>query len=83
MPVWHLTVKLGSVWRADLIFPLKRDAVVEIIKASGWRDIADAEELDPLLEELAETLNLAEFDSVFNDIYDLADRDRVWIETCG
>lgn len=82
MPVWHLTVKLGSVWRADLIFPLKRDAVVEIVKKSGWRELTDDQETyDDLVEELSETLNLAEFDSVFNDLYDLADADRVWIET--
>ena len=84
MPVWHLTVKLGSLWREPMAFPLKRDAVVEIIKGSGWRDLTgDPDEFDSALEELSETLSIPEFDAAFSDLYDLADYDRVWIETSG
>lgn len=34
-----------------------------------------------LVDELAETLNVAEFDLAFGDLYDQADADRVLIET--
>ena len=84
MPVWHLTIKLGDLWRADIGFPEKRDKIVSVLKISGWRDLTDRQEdFDELIDELSETLNIQEFDLAFSDIYDLADADRVWIETIG
>lgn len=83
MPVWHLTVKLKPLWHiTSITFPSKRDGIVKIIKDSGWREITgDPFEFDMALEELSEVPNPTEFDKVFRDLYDLADSDRVWIET--
>jgi hypothetical protein len=40
----------------------------------------DSPSLGPLVDELATTEDIASFDRVFSKIYDLADRERAWIE---
>lgn len=79
----NITVKLKDVWSDDgLPFEEKRDKIVERIKASGWRDITPYPDLfDDLVHDLGETVDTGEFDYLFVEFYDLADSDRVWIET--
>lgn len=83
MSSWNITVKLKDVWRNDsLSFEEKRDKVVERIKASGWRDLTPyPDTFDEVVANLAESLDIGEFDGVWIELYDLADSDRVWIET--
>lgn len=83
MPAWNLTVKLSPLWHEEgITFPSRRDGLVKLIQESGWRDLTgDRGEFDLLIEELAETESAGSFDAVFKDLYDLADSDRVWIET--
>ncbi len=81
--VWHVTIKLGDFFRSDdLTVEEKAKEIVKRIRDSRWRDISGSQLLlDDLLEELGSVADAAEFDYVWNEIYDLADIDRVWIET--
>lgn len=82
MANWICTVKFKDFWRSDLTFTERRDLAVKRIKESGWRDITPyPDHLDSLVDELAETLNIPEFDWALTDLYDQADEDLVWIET--
>jgi hypothetical protein len=83
MPVWHLTVNLEPVWGVTGIpFTEKRDRIVHLIRRSGWlNNTLEKALLEELLGELAETPDATSFDGVFRDLYNLADDDRVWIET--
>ena len=84
MPVWHLTIDLSPIWRGgDKPFTWRRDAIVEVLKTSAWREdlTADKDDFDYLLQTLAEAENAREFDLAFSEVYDLADEEQVWIET--
>ena len=83
MPVWNLTVKLSPLWHDESVtFPSRRDGIVKIIGESGWRGMTnDVDEFNSLLEELSVAYSPKQFDHVFRYLYDLADSDRVWIET--
>ena len=68
----------------DLTFIEKRDAIVARIKATRWHKDADPHEFDGLVdivENLATEESADDFDYWWGELYDLADRDRVWIET--
>ena len=52
------------------------------LRNSRWGDLtANKDWLDQLLEDLERTSNGDEFDKVWDDVYDLADEERVWIAT--
>ncbi len=82
-PIWDRKIDLKDVFHNDaMTFEEKRDAIVGRIRASGWLDgRGEFDELVMFVEELADTDNLEWFDSVWDHIYDIADRDRVWIGT--
>ena len=83
MANWKATVHLGDFWRDDTKdWADKRDLTVARIKESGWREITPYPDFfDQLVEELAETLNIPEFDYALGELYDLAANDAVWLET--
>ena len=86
MPVWNRTIRLADLvgqWEAgELTIPQLAEKVVEIIEKSGW--LEETPYPDTLRDHLA-ALKQAEdpYDYVmaFDRIYDVADEDRVWIET--
>ena len=78
-PMWSLTIRLGDVFRnAELSFPERRDAIVRRIRRTRW---AQDSRVAELLEELADTSDPDDFDGVWDELYDEADYDRVWIDT--
>ena len=83
LPVWDGTLKLADVFHNDhLTFERKRDAIVGRIRATPWfKDKDEYDDLVYLVEELAETEDNGSFNSLWSDLYDMADADRVWIET--
>jgi hypothetical protein len=86
MAHWNLTVNLGDLvkrYKADEVdIPELARLVVERIKATDWRKITPyPETFDGLLNDLLTSLNKHSYASNFEEIYDLADSDRVWIET--
>lgn len=75
-PIWDRKINLTGVFHNnDLTFEQRRDAIVRILRASAW------------MKERAEVDNLAyaedteEFDGWWDELYDEADYDRVWIAT--
>lgn len=82
-PAWDRKVKLGAVFHnEELTFEERRDAIVKIIRDSPWfKDYDEGDELPQYVEELADAADADEFDSTWDAVYDIADADRVWIET--
>jgi hypothetical protein len=65
-----------------MTFEQRRDAIAAAIRSSGWlRMTASAEHLEDLLKSLASAADADRFDEVWDEVYDLADEDRVWIAT--
>lgn len=81
-PVWDRKINMKGVLDRDAPFEEIRDEVVRRLRHSTWMGQAGEDsELDYAIQELADTTDADEFDYVWNEIYDLADWDRVWIET--
>ena len=82
-PSWAHKINLADVFHADdLNFELKRDMIVQRIRATTWfKQYDEYDELPQLVEELADAEDTDAFDSVWDCIYDIADADRVWIAT--
>lgn len=82
-PVWDRKISVRDVFRNEaMIFEQRRDAIVNRLRTSGWfagRDMFD--ELATAVEGLAGSDDAEEFDGWWDEIYDIADCDRVWIET--
>jgi hypothetical protein len=85
VPVWHRTIDLKpavEIYKANGDIPATAAKAVEIIEASGW--LADTPYPDTLrdhLGQLKQATDNYEYVSAFDRIYDVADEDRVWIET--
>ena len=82
-PSWAHVLKLADVFHNDAMsFQEKRDAIVARIRATTWfKGYDEGDELHMYVEELSDTEDTSEFDYVWDEIYDIADADRVWIET--
>jgi hypothetical protein len=82
-PSWQYTLRLSGLYHAEsLTHEERRDAIVRRIRKSPWfRANEEFSDLHEAVEELSETTDLAEFNAVFDTLYDLADYDRVWIVT--
>lgn len=87
MGKWVLTVDVTDVFHdEEKPYEERRDAIVGRLRESAWLDLRDPEgfereNLENLFDELSETADVDEFDSVWDAIYDEADYDRVWIAT--
>lgn len=83
---WQHTVNVTAPFRSDLPFGMRRDMIVSIIKglpqyvddpSSGEGD----EDLWYIVDELADTRDEDEFDTVWDGFYDWCDDHDVWVET--
>jgi hypothetical protein len=82
MPRWKHHLRLKDVfYNEDLTFEQRRDEIVRRIRAARWF-VEDADYATTLLEQLEFARDEAEFDGWWNEFYDYADAERVWIETC-
>jgi hypothetical protein len=81
MPRWRYTIDVSHIFHDDGVdFEPKRDAVVKILRQSKWfRDYGD--DLEYTLEHLSDSEDVEEFDMYWDDLYDLADVHRAWIQT--
>lgn len=78
---WKEQIDLHEPLTNDgLSFTERRDTIVARIKASCWFANDDGD-LSILLEDIAATENEDDFNDVWDDIYDLADTDRVWLNS--
>ncbi len=85
MPAWTHEINLADIWRDEnRTFEEKRDTIVARLRTSPWiadRDRSGFDELGEVVANLAAARDVEEFDVWWNDLYDHADRDRVWIAT--
>lgn len=85
MPAWNRTVDLKpavQLYKTDGDIPATAEKAVEIIEKSGW--LADTPYPDTLrdaLNQLKQAADSYEYVRAFDLIYNVADEDRVWIET--
>lgn len=86
MPHWNRTIKLADLvaqWKQGaLSIPGLADKVADRIEKSGW--LADTPYPDTLRDHLGALRTATdphEYIRLFDPIYDVADADRVWIET--
>jgi hypothetical protein len=68
----------------QMTFEQSRDAIVARLRKSPWiteRDQSGFDELGDIVDNLADAEDTKEFDGWWGELYDYADRDRVWIAT--
>lgn len=85
MARWNEVIPLGEAFdpERNLPFAQQRDLIVQRLRASRWYrrlDLRVEKELKTLLDQLAATTDEEAFDRLWSRIYDLADRDRVWLD---
>lgn len=84
-PVWDRRINLADIWRnPDLTFEERRDRIVAQLRKSPWltgRDTSGFDELGDIVDNLAAAETVGEFDGWWDELYDRADYDRVWIAT--
>lgn len=85
MPVWNRTINLKpavQLYKTTDDIPATAEKAVEIIEASGWlSDTPYPDTLRDHLNRLKQAESEGEYRDAFDNIYDVADVDRVWIET--
>lgn len=85
-PVWSNEIDLSGVFHnAEVTFEQRRDAIVARLKASRWYRESDPEIGGSVAEIIRDHLAYAEdtdeFDAWWDELYDHADYDRVWLKT--
>jgi hypothetical protein len=85
LPVWDRKIQLADVFHDEgLTFEQRRDAIVARLRQSPWiadRDRDGFDRLGEIVENLADAPDTREFDDWWDELYDHADVDRVWIAT--
>lgn len=86
MPVWKRTIDLRpavEIYKRDPAnIPATAQKAVELIEKSGWLDQTSfPEHLRAALDELKKATTPGQYITSFDLVYDVADEDRVWIET--
>jgi hypothetical protein len=81
MARWDYRLRLGDVFHnEDVSFEQRRDEIAKRIKASRFYD-ADDYTLVVVVDGLAESDSVVEFDGWWSEFYDWADANRVWVVT--
>lgn len=86
-PMWDELIDLTDLWAQfddgdDASFVEVRDQVVARLRASRWVSSSDEDSpLRDLVDELAYSDTVDEFDDNLDDLYDLADVARVVLQT--
>ena len=83
LPSWANHVNLRDVFNDEsLSFEERRDEIVRRLRASSWlRGRDEFEDPMEIIEWLAVAEDAEEFDELWDDLYDHADRERCWIGT--
>ena len=85
LPAWERTISVAHLFHNDrLTFEQRRDAIVKLLKANPWYTRADKAEFDgvyDVVNEIGNAEDQTEFDGWWDELYDLADIDRVCIKT--
>ena len=78
---WIETIDLSKAVKLDG-FKAQQDGIVSAIQNSAWMDTTiPGEELDQVVQGFADSADWDEANAWFARLYDLADRERVWLQT--
>lgn len=80
-PLWDEVIDASMLNDPTLSFDDIRDKIVENLRASKWLKDNPHPSVERAVDALVITGNDVEFDAIWNRIYDLADIDRVWLDT--
>ena len=79
MAEWKNQLDIADVWRdPDLSWQDQRDEIISRIRKAPWFDDFDFQLLDAV-DGLSGAEDVQEFDGYWEDFYDWADANRVWI----
>jgi len=83
LPIWAYTVDVSAVFHNDdLDFVARRDRIAEILRRSKWfTDEDESSELHEIVDNIADSEDVDEFDNWWECLYDCADYARAWIKT--
>ena len=85
MPVWNRTIDVKpavEIYKESQDVPKTAEKAVEIVEQSGWlTDTPYPDTLRDHLNQLKQATTPSEYEAAFEYLYDVADNDRVWIET--
>lgn len=85
LPVWAHRVDVSDVFHNErMTFEQRRDTIANRLKNTRWYQDADQAEFNGVYDtvnELGNAEDVEEFDGWWDELYDLADIDRVWIKT--
>lgn len=86
MSQWDRTLYLADLvrqWKAgELTIPELAEKVVKRIERNGWLSVTPyPDTLRDHLNQLKQATTSGEYVAAFDYIYDVADTDRVWIQT--
>lgn len=76
-PNWRRTLDLSDVFRSDTPFAERRDVMVKRVRALNPSD----GDLQQIADELADAADGDEWDIPWDEFYDWADANRVWVKT--
>lgn len=83
-PIWDYTLDVAALWNSDThTGPDRYRRIAERIKTSPWyleRDTSGGDEFGETVDGLAQAQTAQEFNDYWDDVYDRADRDRVWVK---
>lgn len=80
---WRYTLDVKDIWDnfEENGFHYSRDVIVErIYKSRFWANRWEGE-LDGIVEEMVDSESLYDFNHVWNDFYDYADANDIWVKT--
>lgn len=83
---WAETLDVSTFFHNDRPFKENRDGIVNALKRSRWfkrksKPVLNNQEYLDVFEGLEQSEDAGEFDGYWNELYYLADYDRVWIKT--
>lgn len=85
MPGWNHTINLAvavSYYKETGDIPGTAELAIEVIERSGWLGYTPYPiSLRDRLDQLSRATTRGEYEAAFDGIYDIADEDRVWINT--
>ncbi len=83
MPFWAGTIDVSHIWSSTIPFSEKRDGVVAAIMGSQWYldQVAEGGPIVAIVDDLSTANTISEFNEWWNELYDFADLDRIWIAT--
>jgi hypothetical protein len=86
MAVWLHEINVSAFFEAhledeDFDFVASRDGIVATFRAAMKTNAALDEMFAELIDELADSSDTDDFDVVWQEVYNVADFERVWIKT--